>query len=774
MSDKELAASASRVWDIKREIVQHHFLPWWTPYYMSGSSYGLNYARGFYLLPWILFSAFTDLLTAGKLTALTSIFGSAIAMYFCARHFLKNEWAAVLSALAFMLHPEQLIRAAGAEHITISLFFPFIPLLWLTLSRMLNSNTFRDTFVCALVAVLTWWTDNKQAFLQFVFLFSYALYWLWPRRKQWQPTVRTCGVLAVMGIGLGAWVIVPGIVESKYVKLFLGDPVAAWQKTYSFKSLLGLADRHGTITSNIVQAVFARVQTNGGHVGSQAELEQVQRVLSLNADAPEKYAGLVLLVVVAIAALWNVRRVDRRAFWFFVAALLASVMLATGPSSVWTANWTTWQALSSQDRAGIANLGLLTCAAFLALFYRRKLTTAGKKLIAGIALAIFLFVPGFQLLAALPYFNDIRAPFVFYDGPGVFWGAMLIGFFVTDVLSAEKWRAHIPKVVAGVGLLLLLDYWPYQMPTKDSGVPPHTLQNLQAAYGSLQSDKDWVKTYSISGRYFHLLGPMWGGKPQVYEAFYNWMCPLGTGLLNLPQQAFSSWENHRAFLNLLSARYIVFDKSDPNNAPAGTQQILGAYRHDFPVAMENEDVVVFRNDTARPYLSAFARACLFDGDIRDSARLSLVLSARDWPLVQSSARADAGAKYETVYRDGNAPPPLRVGEPVPLTDLQLVRENAQRVRIHLSAPRDCLAVISESYYPFWQAEVDKRPAEVLRVSCGLMGLKLPAGDHDIVLHYQPPRVYAVAAGVSVLTVLAALGVVVTSTTRQSRATRHRD
>ena len=45
MSDKELAASASRVWDIKREIVQHHSLPWWTPYYMSGSSYGLN--KGF-------------------------------------------------------------------------------------------------------------------------------------------------------------------------------------------------------------------------------------------------------------------------------------------------------------------------------------------------------------------------------------------------------------------------------------------------------------------------------------------------------------------------------------------------------------------------------------------------------------------------------------------------------------------------------------------------------------------------------------------------------
>jgi hypothetical protein len=772
MSDKELAASASRVWDIKRELVQHHTLPWWTPYFMSGSSYGLNYARGFYLLPWILFSTFTDLLTAGKLTALGAVFASAITMYFCVRHFLKSEWAAVLSALAFMLHPEQLIRAAGAEHITISLFFPFIPLLWLTLSRALHSNNIRDTFVCALVAVLAWWTDNKQAFIHFLFLFGYAVYWLWPRRKQWQPTARTCGLLALMGIGLGAWVIAPGVLESRYVKLFLGDPVVAWQKTYSFKSLLGLADRNGEVTSNIVQGVLVRVQANGGRVGSQAEADQVQRLLTLSTDSPEKYMGVVLLVVVAITALWNVQRTDWRLFWFFVAAFLASVMLATGLSSVWNANWTTWQALSSQGRAGIANLGLLACATFLVFFYRRKLTTVRKKAIAGIALVIFLFVPGFQFLAGLPYFKDIRAPFVFYDGPVVFWGAMLIGFFVTDVLSAEKWRRHIPKVVAALGLLLLLDYWPYQKSTKENGVPAATLQNLQATYSALQDDKDWVKTDSISGRYFHLLGPMWGGKPQVYEAFYNWMCPLGTGLLN--QQAFTSLENHRAFLDLLSVRYIVFDKSDPSNAQAGSQQILGAYRQIFPKSLENEDFVVFRNNNARPYVSAFARACLFVGDLRDSARLSLALNARNWPLVEGSASADAAAGYETIYRDGNAPLPLRDGEEVPLTDVHLFRDSAQRIRIHLKASRECLAVISESYYPFWHAEVDNRPAKILRVSCGVMGLELPAGDHEIALRYQVPRAYAIATGISLLTLLVALGVVVTSTTRQSGAIRHPD
>ena len=190
---------------------------------------------------------------------------------------MKSEWAAVLAALAFLLHPEQIIRAAGPEHITIVLFFPFIPLLWLTLARALETNTFRNTFLCALVAVLAWWTDNKQAFINFLFLFAYAIYWLWPRhRKQWQSTAKTCALLAVLGLAMGAWVLAPGFVETGDVKLFIGDSLAEWQKTYSFKSLLGLVDRNGSASKDAATATMARIQANGGGVSSQAEYDQVR------------------------------------------------------------------------------------------------------------------------------------------------------------------------------------------------------------------------------------------------------------------------------------------------------------------------------------------------------------------------------------------------------------------------------------------------------------------------------------------------------------------
>ncbi|HXI83740.1 MAG TPA: hypothetical protein VNL17_06580 [Verrucomicrobiae bacterium] len=768
MSDQELSASASRVWDIKQQITQHHALPWWTPWYMSGSSYGLNHARGFYLIPWIAFSTFANLITAGKLTALMAILVGAVAMYFCARHFMKNEWAAVLAAVAFTLHPEQIIRAAGHEHTTIVLFFPFMPLLWLTLSRALEKNTFRDTFVCALVAVLAWWTDNKQAFIFFLFLFAYALYWLWPRRKQWQSTAKTCVLLGLLGLALGAWVLAPGVVESSDVKLFAGDPLEGWQKNYSFKSLFALVDRNGVVTSNTTNIVYTHATTAG--VRSQAELEQVQRVMSLGSNSPEKYLGIVLVLVIAITALWNQRRADRRSFWFLVAALLCSVMFATN-GSVWTANWLTWDALPSQPTQPMTAavlLWLLVTVVFLVFFWLRKLTNPEKIAQACVALAIFLFLPGFKVLADLPYFKDIRSPFVFYDSPAMFWGAMLVGFFVTDFLVGEKWRRHIPRIVGVVGVLLLVDYWPYQGPAKETDVPARTAENLQATYRSLAADKDWVKSWAFTGRYFHLLGPMWGGKPQVYEAFYDWMAPIGLGALK--QQAFGSWENHRAFLNLLSARYVVFDKTDPSNAQQkGSQQILAMYRQSYPVFVENEDFVVFRNDTARAYITAYSRACLYAGDVRKSATLALALSARNWPLVQPKEavvqtwRPDDGhiEKYEKIYKEDSSPfPPVTESVPVSLSDIQLVRENSQLIRIHLTAPSSCLAVIAESYYPFWHAEMDGQPTEVLQVSCGVMGLELPAGTHTIALRYQPPRVYAVAGVVSLATLILGIGLTV--------------
>jgi hypothetical protein len=754
-SDKEMAAFVSRVWDVQREWQEHHHLAWWTPFYMSGSSYGLNHSQGFYLLPSLVFASFMGIHTAVKLTALLSIFAGAAAMYGCARYFLKNEWAAALAAVTFMLHPEQILRASGYEHVGIIVFMPFMPLTFWLFARALETDKFRDIFWCGLAALGLLWTHNKMAFVHGIFLVGYLGYWLW-RKPDLLKTGRTLGLIGVVTVGLCSILIVPGLMESGHVKLLSGEQEALrqWQRGYAFKSLLALVDRDGTVTGATTNTLARLIQAQAFRPTTQAEADQmrgsIQRLFLLASDSPEKYAGLVALAVIAFSVLWNDRRVNRRLFWFLIGSLLVTVMLAYGPSNVWQANLQTFHAIfdltgtPASMRFAVV-LSLAAACVFLVLFWRRKLTTTRKRLWAAGTLAAFVFLPAFAIFKVLPFFKEIRAPYVFYDGSGTFFLALLSGFIITDT----KWRDQAPKVVAVLSLLLLIDYWPYQRSAKDNGVPARTLKNLQTTYESLREDHDWVKTYSISGRYFHLLGPMYGGKPQVYEAFYNWMSPLGTGLLN------QTGGGSRELLNLFGARYLIFDKTDPGMQSQQMQQLLAAYRQAFPVAIENEDFAVLRNDAAHPYVSATTKACLFTGDVRRSPQLALALAGRNYTLVNNGPPQ---RNYEKTY-DENSPPYLPGAEsaPLPLKDVVLTRDSSHKIRIKLAAPSECIAVIAESYYPFWHAELDGRPVELLRVNCGLMGIELPAGTHDIVLRYRPPRVYGLAALVSLLTLLGCVG-----------------
>src|SRR5207247_5352096 len=126
-------------------------------------------------------------------------------------------------------------------------------------------------------------------------------------------TVRTLGLLAAFGASMGAAIIVPGLVEAKYIKLFVGDPLVEWQKNYAFRSLFALVDRNAAITKDLTASVMTKAQTRQV---TQAEVDAARRIIGLQMDSPEKYAGLVFLALVAVTVLWNHRRENRQLFWF--------------------------------------------------------------------------------------------------------------------------------------------------------------------------------------------------------------------------------------------------------------------------------------------------------------------------------------------------------------------------------------------------------------------------------------------------------------------------
>jgi len=75
--------------------------------------------------------------------------------------------------------------------------------------------------------------------------------------------------------------------------------------------------------------------------------------------------------------------------------------------------------------------------------------------------------------------------------------------------------------------------------------------------------------------------------------------------------------------------------------------------------------------------------------------------------------------------------------------------STQEARITLYAPHlvkiaskteeDKFLILSDTYYPYWKATIDQKPATILRADYGLRGLYVPKGNHQIEFsfHYSP-------------------------------------
>ena len=87
--------------------------------------------------------------------------------------------------------------------------------------------------------------------------------------------------------------------------------------------------------------------------------------------------------------------------------------------------------------------------------------------------------------------------------------------------------------------------------------------------------------------------------------------------------------------------------------------------------------------------------------------------------------------------------------PADTTDAIILTSYApNELKYHYSASADRLAVFSEIYYPDgWKAEVDGKPVDVVRADWTLRAAALPAGEHDVVMRFEP-KSYAVGAGIS--------------------------
>jgi Predicted membrane protein len=93
--------------------------------------------------------------------------------------------------------------------------------------------------------------------------------------------------------------------------------------------------------------------------------------------------------------------------------------------------------------------------------------------------------------------------------------------------------------------------------------------------------------------------------------------------------------------------------------------------------------------------------------------------------------------------------PSVTAAPADTTDTIVMTSYApNELHYHYTASTDRLAVFSEIYYPNgWRAKVDGAPVDIFRADWTLRAAQLPAGEHDLVMRFDPDS-YRIGANVS--------------------------
>ena len=100
----------------------------------------------------------------------------------------------------------------------------------------------------------------------------------------------------------------------------------------------------------------------------------------------------------------------------------------------------------------------------------------------------------------------------------------------------------------------------------------------------------------------------------------------------------------------------------------------------------------------------------------------------------------------------------------------VTRRTPEELRIDVKAGSAGMLLVSEVFYPEWQATLDGRPAEIMRADYCLRALPVPAGDHQVIMRFSPRNI--IAGGlVSLLTLAVSLALLILRRERSSEALR---
>ena len=222
---------------------------------------------------------------------------------------------------------------------------------------------------------------------------------------------------------------------------------------------------------------------------------------------------------------------------------------------------------------------------------------------------------------------------------------------------------------------------------------PFGIENL-AGYGSL-----YPRRY---GEYLHL--SQQGKAAEIPETFSRWIY---------------LWKFDSPLIDLLNVKYVLL----PPDMTAEHEQLKPVYTGEINI-FENRNVFeraffVPRFTYAESPRKAYELLGAFTGkDFREKVILES-LPPRGW----------AGSET-AVLPGGNA------------SSIAVVSYEPDRLELDLNVRTRGFVVISDNYHPGWTADIDGKPAPVLRANYVMRAIPVPAGRHKLTLTFKPKLLLA--------------------------------
>jgi len=189
------------------------------------------------------------------------------------------------------------------------------------------------------------------------------------------------------------------------------------------------------------------------------------------------------------------------------------------------------------------------------------------------------------------------------------------------------------------------------------------------------------------------------------------------------------------YVGLRSGRWTRFRSGIPDDAIAPT---LGEYGFAYLVVPGTPEVAA-KAGAAPPY-----RIAATDPEL---PAWLVEIPHRPRAYVAGALRsADAEGAFELVRRRDTAATviegPVPEGYTPPAGEARIVRDDPGTTVLDARADRRALVVLSDLFAPGWTAEVDGRPAEIVRANALVRGVWVDAGAHQVRFSYRTPGLAA--------------------------------